>query len=445
MSATAEPGNFLPPSRKLLQLAASRGAGRPIHATDLSTTKFYKTKLCPFMRQRRSGGRCSEGLDCGYAHAVEELRVAPNLQRTKWCSKVVNGQACTDPKCGYAHFAAELQPSTDKQTLKTSLCIFWSRNPKLCMNGDKCRFAHGEGDLRKRPDLSPRRPSPLISSVLPAPQNPDSFRFAVPRRLAVPCHESPEPAPAVTTVEADPLTSQHDRRSGSSSPDKTFREDWDALPQSVDQSASDYSEASQQLVSLSPTKSENCGGAAASGPNKALKQSASPSAEDAGNGTCLPLEGKRRHNPPHNTDSLEHATTDTADGHGATPCDTSTSGGPPDDFSGSAFPILLSRSLDNEMRVAGADQTSCSGLLAAAYLPSANVSPRHQSSKPASLQHIASGCPRSTGSGGGKPAKALDRAALLGRTRRRTEEAATVSTTGTLPQAQNHALRCWVM
>lgn len=66
--------------------------------------------------------------------------MAPNLQRTKWCSKVVNGQACTDPKCGYAHFAAELQPSTDKQTLKTSLCIFWSRNPKLCMNGDKCRY-----------------------------------------------------------------------------------------------------------------------------------------------------------------------------------------------------------------------------------------------------------------------------------------------------------------
>ncbi|XP_026193862.1 uncharacterized protein LOC34620952 [Cyclospora cayetanensis] len=57
-------GDLLPPSRRLQQLAAG---GKPVHGTDLRTTKFYRTQLCPFMGGGRPG-RCSQGLDCGYAH-----------------------------------------------------------------------------------------------------------------------------------------------------------------------------------------------------------------------------------------------------------------------------------------------------------------------------------------------------------------------------------------
>lgn len=55
---------LLPPSRRLQQLAAG---GRAVHGTDLRTTKFYRTQLCPFMKGGRPG-RCAQGLDCGYAH-----------------------------------------------------------------------------------------------------------------------------------------------------------------------------------------------------------------------------------------------------------------------------------------------------------------------------------------------------------------------------------------
>ncbi|OEH76162.1 hypothetical protein cyc_04416 [Cyclospora cayetanensis] len=204
-------GDLLPPSRRLQQLAAG---GKPVHGTDLRTTKFYRTQLCPFMGGGRPG-RCSQGLDCGYAHCEvseisarmrpssrallylaraarrraphasrdpwlrcervliapclcvsfmplvllapqAELRKPPTLERTKWCPLLVQGGTCSRPNCGYAHGPDELQVAEDSQTLKTAICAFWSKDPSLCLNQDKCRFAHGVEELRPRPALSPR-------------------------------------------------------------------------------------------------------------------------------------------------------------------------------------------------------------------------------------------------------------------------------------------------
>lgn len=143
---------LLPPSRRLQQLAAG---GKPVHGTDLRTTKFYRTQLCPFLKGGRPG-RCSQGLDCGYAHCDAELRKPPTLERTKWCPLLVQGGACNRESCGYAHGPDELQVAEDSQTLKTAICAFWSKDPALCLNQDKCRFAHGVEELRPRPALSPR-------------------------------------------------------------------------------------------------------------------------------------------------------------------------------------------------------------------------------------------------------------------------------------------------
>ena len=174
-------GNLLPPSRRLQQLAAG---GRPVHGTDLRTTKFYRTQLCPFLRGARPG-RCSQGLDCGYAHCEvgisrtneicaswrnrigcvapvvgkfplylqlvlllvlyapsiqAELRKPPTLERTKWCPLLVQGGSCNRPSCGYAHDPEELQVAEDSQTLKTAICAFWAKDPSLCLNQDKCRY-----------------------------------------------------------------------------------------------------------------------------------------------------------------------------------------------------------------------------------------------------------------------------------------------------------------
>lgn len=163
---------LLPPSRRLQQLAAG---GKPVHGTDLRTTKFYRTQLCPFLKGGRPG-RCSQGLDCGYAHCdvgddpeiliasssvgspisgaahmiyflypflvrmQAELRKPPTLERTKWCPLLVQGGICNRESCGYAHGPDELQVAEDSQTLKTAICAFWSKDPALCLNQDKCRY-----------------------------------------------------------------------------------------------------------------------------------------------------------------------------------------------------------------------------------------------------------------------------------------------------------------
>lgn len=128
-------------------------------STDIRTTKFYKTKLCPFLTSECPGGKCSQGLDCGFAHDVSELRMCPDLWRTKWCPSVLGATSCPDPaNCGYAHTASELRRPRGSNTYKTSLCLFWLRgkqqgggvvdgNNGLCLNGSKCRFAHGYEEL----------------------------------------------------------------------------------------------------------------------------------------------------------------------------------------------------------------------------------------------------------------------------------------------------------
>eukprot|EP00927_Polykrikos_kofoidii_P043589 TRINITY_DN3766_c0_g1_i1.p1 TRINITY_DN3766_c0_g1~~TRINITY_DN3766_c0_g1_i1.p1 ORF type:complete len:262 (-),score=26.66 TRINITY_DN3766_c0_g1_i1:235-1020(-) len=71
--------------------------------TDLSLL-CQKTKLCAFNSQ----GGCERGSMCTYAHSEEELRVPPNLSRTKLCPALLNGKECSDRvHCLFAHTLEE--------------------------------------------------------------------------------------------------------------------------------------------------------------------------------------------------------------------------------------------------------------------------------------------------------------------------------------------------
>ena len=106
-----------------------------------SLLQLFKTKLC----QAWSTGRCRRGRSCRFAHGDQELRVSPDLSKTKKCPYLSTDMGCqSGPNCPFAHTEAELRVT--EGCFKTSLCRFWEADQ--CINGDACRFAHGAHELR---------------------------------------------------------------------------------------------------------------------------------------------------------------------------------------------------------------------------------------------------------------------------------------------------------
>ncbi len=93
--------------------------------------------MCAFFVE----GRCPfEATTCAFAHNVTELRQSPDLTKTKLCVAT-----CDRSRCQYAHTVDELR-GTDLY-YKSRLCRFFEKQGK-CNLGDKCRFAHGDQELR---------------------------------------------------------------------------------------------------------------------------------------------------------------------------------------------------------------------------------------------------------------------------------------------------------
>eukprot|EP01068_Selenidium_serpulae_P017262 Selendium_serpulae@DN6367_c0_g1_i1.p1 len=103
--------------------------------------QFYRIKLCPYHMQ----GLCKKGKRCSFAHSHDELRVGITLRKTKLCEGWKRGH-CNNPNCTFAHGEAELQSTPDYY--KTALCRFWLKGN--CPQGNLCRHAHGEHELRGR-------------------------------------------------------------------------------------------------------------------------------------------------------------------------------------------------------------------------------------------------------------------------------------------------------
>jgi len=127
------------------------GNGAPVqqNGDNKPVLDLKKTQLCPNIKQ----GHCAKGDRCNFAHNNDELRMKPNLSKTKMCPNLSKKGHCDfGDNCNFAH--SELELRSTPNIYKTSLCNNFMAGE--CKLGDLCRFAHGETELRK--DLSERKP-----------------------------------------------------------------------------------------------------------------------------------------------------------------------------------------------------------------------------------------------------------------------------------------------
>ncbi|KAL8437628.1 hypothetical protein ACSSS7_000785 [Eimeria intestinalis] len=108
-------------------------------------TIFHKTRVCP----RLVMGTCHLGSKCSFAHSIEELRPAPNLDKTKLCPSVLHpGTPCPGrlrgEGCRFAHSKAEIRHTTNMY--KTNMCLKWMRGK--CKKELQCNHAHGHQELK---------------------------------------------------------------------------------------------------------------------------------------------------------------------------------------------------------------------------------------------------------------------------------------------------------
>ncbi|PHJ16210.1 zinc finger (ccch type) motif-containing protein, partial [Cystoisospora suis] len=101
---------------------------------------FLKTQMC----QHVSAGRCRMGEQCRYAHSREELRPAPQLDKTMMCATIKAGKVCPrGSACTFAHSRRELRQTIDHY--KTNMCRNWLQG--RCSKPNTCNHAHGEQEL----------------------------------------------------------------------------------------------------------------------------------------------------------------------------------------------------------------------------------------------------------------------------------------------------------
>ncbi|SBT45008.1 zinc finger protein, putative [Plasmodium ovale wallikeri] len=105
--------------------------------------QFFKTKMCPFQKNKNY---CLNESNCHYAHSVDELKPMPDLRNTKLCDYIKKKVPCRDINCKFAHDIDTLKPSVHLATYKSTICSFWGKGK--CFNGNKCRFAHGNDDIK---------------------------------------------------------------------------------------------------------------------------------------------------------------------------------------------------------------------------------------------------------------------------------------------------------
>jgi hypothetical protein len=90
----------------------------PTDATQAKVkNKFHKTKMCNYFLS----GLCNKKRSrCSFAHSQQELRPLPDLECTKMCPKLLEGEICTDAECKFAHEASELRDNKESQDDCTS-------------------------------------------------------------------------------------------------------------------------------------------------------------------------------------------------------------------------------------------------------------------------------------------------------------------------------------
>ncbi|CRH00680.1 zinc finger protein, putative [Plasmodium relictum] len=110
--------------------------------------QFFKTKMCPFQKNKNY---CLNESNCHYAHSVDELKPMPDLRNTKLCDYIKKKIPCRNANCKFAHDIDTLKPSVHLATYKSTICSFWGKGK--CFNGNKCRFAHGNEDIKTNEEI----------------------------------------------------------------------------------------------------------------------------------------------------------------------------------------------------------------------------------------------------------------------------------------------------
>lgn len=86
--------------------------------------------------------KCDRGENCTFAHDISELRIKPDMRKTKLCKSYILGK-CTDQNCIYAHSVSEL-----REVGKPAICQLHREG--RCIKGDQCRFAHSIDDINTK-------------------------------------------------------------------------------------------------------------------------------------------------------------------------------------------------------------------------------------------------------------------------------------------------------
>ncbi|ETW36390.1 hypothetical protein PFTANZ_02942 [Plasmodium falciparum Tanzania (2000708)] len=86
--------------------------------------------------------KCDRGENCTFAHDINELRIKPDMRKTKLCKSYILGK-CTDNNCIYAHSVNEL-----REVGKPAICQLHREG--RCIKGNQCRFAHSINDINTK-------------------------------------------------------------------------------------------------------------------------------------------------------------------------------------------------------------------------------------------------------------------------------------------------------
>jgi len=66
---------------------------------------LQSTVLCTF----HARGVCNRGSQCGFAHGTQNVKVKPDLAKTKMCPSLLKVGRCSDPTCTFAHSKSEIR------------------------------------------------------------------------------------------------------------------------------------------------------------------------------------------------------------------------------------------------------------------------------------------------------------------------------------------------
>ncbi|ANQ07201.1 Uncharacterized protein PCOAH_00015090 [Plasmodium coatneyi] len=100
--------------------------------------KIYKIQMCKYALINK----CDRGENCTFAHDISELRIKPDMRKTKLCKSYILGK-CTDHNCIYAHSVNEL-----REVGKPAICQLHREG--RCIKGNQCRFAHSINDINTK-------------------------------------------------------------------------------------------------------------------------------------------------------------------------------------------------------------------------------------------------------------------------------------------------------